>query len=698
MIYELVYTSAPTGLFPGNTGFSVVGCTRNMDMALCKQLEKLSAYTPLYPHYDANAWNNPVNFAHRIINTNGQNYHILSRICFNGVDYTNRSNKLASHLAISENELNRLSSGPASIFLQPGLFKDENWRIQTGFFEVQPSLFESDNKLQPCSTWQQITGDAGWAGFIAENVMTNPQRNVYIVFSPEQSKYNLQLLVELLSLLPPPVRWQLTFSTYFTELVPGTSCNLRFCLPNNPLLQNARQNVNANLVIDISRPLPAPSGGNLLDIARTGKLPEAHASLRPTTNVSPSRPQMTFAPKPVLQPTFVAPKDNGIFKVVIAIMAVALLILGVMFIVSKRNSSVKIAELQEKLKQNEELISEELIEVVYKQLCTDLEAKRLPEKPKYKEDELKKESKEIEGQNGAGKKGKELLDFIAKVEGFIAEWETVSARTKEIETLLKAIMQIEAKIGKKNKQRKFNLGDLEKQAKEASKEKTTLKDMVDSLKLSIDKAWSKRDELVSTLEAGKKYELYFKELEGYELRKGQDGKEWIYDGEKSLTDLPAKIELKNGKLTIIPQKKDAKSNFEWKTLKLSIGIIRKEEKKGLYFYLNNDKYTKDFKILEKGELYYQYFEKGKKLNLILDDCLATKDIIISLSFGDKNLKMVKKGNMWIASNVSLPALKEGQEKDIKQRIEDHFKGARLTLENNDGWKQEVNIDSFMEKK
>ena len=90
MAYELVYTSAPRGLFPGNTGFAVVGCTRNMDFSLCKQLENLSAYSPVYPPYDSNAANNPVNFAHRIINVNGITYHILSRICYNGLDYTHR--------------------------------------------------------------------------------------------------------------------------------------------------------------------------------------------------------------------------------------------------------------------------------------------------------------------------------------------------------------------------------------------------------------------------------------------------------------------------------------------------------------------------------------------------------------------------------------------------------------------------------
>ena len=403
MIYELVYTSAPTGLFPGNTGFSVVGCTRNMDMALCKQLEKLSAYTPLYPHYDANAWSNPVNYAHRIINSNGQTFHILSRICFNGVDYTNRSNKLASHLAISENETQRLPSGPASIFLQPDLFKSEKWRIQTAYFDSAPVLQDRGTKLQPCDTWKQITGDAGWAGFIAENLMRNPQKNVYIVFSPEKSKQNLQLLVEVLNLLPPPTRWQLTFSTYFTELVPGTSCNLRFCLPNAPLLQNARQNPNANLVIDISRPLPVPSGGNLLEIARTGKLPEAHMPLCPAGNAG-QQPVAQVPPflQAAQQAAHIAPKDNGMSKIAIVVMAFFLFVMGVGLLSAVSNNRQKIALLEEELKHSKEELrqSEKKLEINKEKLELSEEKLRIC---KDKLESIEKKHKESKNnQNTAG--------------------------------------------------------------------------------------------------------------------------------------------------------------------------------------------------------------------------------------------------------------------------------------------------------
>ena len=229
----LVYTSAPKGLFVGNTGFSVVGCTKNMDLAICRQLETLSAYTPLYPHYDSRAWSNPVNFAHRIINVSGKQYHVLSRICFNGLDYTQRSNKLASHLAISQDETIALPSGPACIFSQNRLFKDEKWQIKTEYFDFPPMVIDPRLELEICKTWQQESGDAGWAGVIAESLLTNPQKNVYVIFDPQRSAQNLHLVAEILSLLPFHMRWQITFSTYFTELPAGITCNLRFCLPSD---------------------------------------------------------------------------------------------------------------------------------------------------------------------------------------------------------------------------------------------------------------------------------------------------------------------------------------------------------------------------------------------------------------------------------------------------------------------------------
>ena len=350
MVFELVYTSAPQGLFPGNTGFAVVGCTRNMDYAVCKQLENLSAYTPFYPHYDANAWNNPVNYAHRIIQVNGVEYHILSRICFNGLDYTQRSNKLASHIAISADELQSLPSGPASVFFQDTLFKNEKWQIKTEYFENSPVVMDLKYELDVCKNWEQSTGDAGWAGVIAESYLSNPQKNIYIVFDPQRSSQNISLMAEVLSLLPTHLRWQMTFSTYFTELPAGVTCNVRFCLPSCDALLKARQNPAGNLIVDLTAPMTQAVGGDLVVAARTGKKPEPRVAM---SNI-PVNPLNSLPFSSPAQPQIIVQQNGGI-KAAMITAFIALGILGIVFLITKITDNSKIQNTQKQSNQNKNL-------------------------------------------------------------------------------------------------------------------------------------------------------------------------------------------------------------------------------------------------------------------------------------------------------------------------------------------------------
>ena len=115
MAQELVYTSVPRGIRPGSSGFCTAGHTANMNVALISLLESLSSYQPYYPHYTPQAVNNPVAYSHLFCNIAGKNTHILSRICFSGMDYTGRSNFLAHHISLDENEIASVSAGPASL-------------------------------------------------------------------------------------------------------------------------------------------------------------------------------------------------------------------------------------------------------------------------------------------------------------------------------------------------------------------------------------------------------------------------------------------------------------------------------------------------------------------------------------------------------------------------------------------------------
>ena len=119
-----------------------------------------------------------------------------------------------------------------------------------------------------CTAWESLTGDAGWAGVVAESLLGDPERPVYIIFSPGMDL--LPLMVEAIGLLPPERRWEATFSTYFTNLPPGVVCNWRCVLADSPEANQSRRFVHA-LRINLCEGLPRAEGGSFVDAARSGR-------------------------------------------------------------------------------------------------------------------------------------------------------------------------------------------------------------------------------------------------------------------------------------------------------------------------------------------------------------------------------------------------------------------------------------------
>ena len=269
MAFELIYTSAPQGIRQGSSGFCVVACTKGMGAGLIAKLENLSAYKPVYPHYDPNAWENPVSCSHCVVGGGGGSYHVLSRICFNGLDYTKRSNKLASHIVLSENEMNALASGPAAPFFQTGLFREESWEIKSELYDRQVDILASNLPAGKCAAWERFTGDAGWGGVLAEHFLASPQGTACVLFDPLRHKKLIELVQESILLLPRQMRWSVTFNTYFTTLPAGINCNWRF-LPAGQEAERMIRRIPGALVIDLTCELPPADGGALVTTARTG--------------------------------------------------------------------------------------------------------------------------------------------------------------------------------------------------------------------------------------------------------------------------------------------------------------------------------------------------------------------------------------------------------------------------------------------
>lgn len=271
MAFELIYTSVPRGLKAGSSGFCTVACTKGLPPNVELQLEGLSAYKPYFPHYDENAVNNPVSYSHYIANAGGKKHHILSRICFYGMDYTGRSNKLAHHIVCDSYEL---CATPTDVFFQPGLFRSE-WAP-----DESPQLFAEQKQIAPYArafskavTWEAYTGDAGWAGFLARQYLDDPAKPVFVIFDPLQHPDILSLVAEALQLLPEDVRQQVSFNTYFNNLPAGMSCAWRFCTPDAAALKDASRNP-AIKIIDLTGMLPPAGNDELQEAARSGIMPQ----------------------------------------------------------------------------------------------------------------------------------------------------------------------------------------------------------------------------------------------------------------------------------------------------------------------------------------------------------------------------------------------------------------------------------------
>lgn len=254
MSQELLYTSAPQGLKLGSRGFCTVLRTSGMSAPLVTALESLSGYRPLFPPHDERAALNPIIYSHLLLSAAGRTFHVLSRISAYGLDYSQRPNKLAHHLVLDRDE--QLPGGPANLLLTPGTMRVD-WDGQPQEIPARKIVHESSPPSGVCQAWQAVTGDAGWAGVLAETFLTQPNRLVILLFEPGQQI--LPLFAEAISLLPPEKRWEVTFSTYFTGLPPATTCLWRAMLHDSKEARDALRFPEA-FRLDLTSPLQMAQG------------------------------------------------------------------------------------------------------------------------------------------------------------------------------------------------------------------------------------------------------------------------------------------------------------------------------------------------------------------------------------------------------------------------------------------------------
>ena len=282
MVEEIIYTSSDRGLKQGSRGFCTVVSTAGMALNLAERLESMSGYRHVFPLNDPDAARNPVNYSHVTFRLAGRKLNVVSRVADAGQDYTGRSNKLAHHVVIDS--IAPLPAGPARLLMAEGTVVNK-WDGTVRNIPPRALIPPKYSNVVLLKAWATQTGDAGWAGAVAEMLVQDPAP-VSIIFRPGMD--TLSLVCEVLDVLPPSQRWGITFSTYFTRLLAGTECQLRFLLDGTPEATALRNDARARKV-DLTQSLPAATGGALVQLARSGKVTHSiPTTVGPKQKISPA--------------------------------------------------------------------------------------------------------------------------------------------------------------------------------------------------------------------------------------------------------------------------------------------------------------------------------------------------------------------------------------------------------------------------
>lgn len=223
MSEELLYTSAPQGLQNSKYGFCTVLASEGLDLNLAKQLEALSGYRHLFPLGSESEHKNPVAYSHVKLSNRYGSCSVVSRITSYNADYTGRSNKIAHHIVLTEKE--HADAGPAWLVQQNEIFRtiwDGNPRTVTR----GPLIPIGREEPKECSNWERLTGDAGLGGYLADFIQ-HSEKIIWLIYPLELRDEALALIKESIQLLPSEKRWDVTFSTYASEVAPNVTCKVR---------------------------------------------------------------------------------------------------------------------------------------------------------------------------------------------------------------------------------------------------------------------------------------------------------------------------------------------------------------------------------------------------------------------------------------------------------------------------------------
>ena len=285
MPLQLIFTSARQGLVPGRSGFCTVARHRAMPERLAQLLEALGT-----PHEAATG----ATFTFRLLEASGQRWYVLSRFVARGLDYTQRDNRLAHHVAFTQEEAMVLPP-PAALAYRWDAWKDE-WSGDPTWLEgeAKPLVLKPGPALTPAATWRQVAGTGAKAAWLVD--ATGPAEVALVNCADPETA--LRLLAESAALLGKS-GWAATFTT---DVAVSGAEGFRWCLGHVP----GRTEI--DLVTAAAQPAPT---GDMARAAAMGLAAPAPAAAPAARQPKPAKSSETSGP------------SAGLIVLVLAVVALA---------------------------------------------------------------------------------------------------------------------------------------------------------------------------------------------------------------------------------------------------------------------------------------------------------------------------------------------------------------------------------------
>ncbi|NBV65305.1 MAG: hypothetical protein EBR71_12755, partial [Planctomycetes bacterium] len=200
---EVIHTSVRRGL-DGGTGFAVAARTGGMPRVLVESVSALSGLTEAWR--GASDWDRTLRATRAVSMPAGVQW-VASVIRPSGMDHTGRGNRLAHHRVLDADEVERCD--PAQL-----LCDHERWMAsfsgEPRELDVPAPLPGAQATSGAANAWKSAFGDAGVAAEMLERAFQSGV-GAWIVLPAGVDR--LQLLREMVALLPPANRWKRGWST-----------------------------------------------------------------------------------------------------------------------------------------------------------------------------------------------------------------------------------------------------------------------------------------------------------------------------------------------------------------------------------------------------------------------------------------------------------------------------------------------------